>query len=354
MKTSIIPIFIPHLGCPNDCVFCNQKKISGTVSFSIDQVDSEIEKFLDYYKNKDNIELAFYGGSFTMVHRDLRNTLLSKAKDLKDKNLIQRIRISTRPDGINEKILEDLKYYRVDTVELGVQSLDDKVLELSKRGHEKNSVYRAVDLLKSYNFDIGLQQMLGLPGDTVDKSIATTHGIIGLEPDFVRIYPSLVIKDTEMANMYLSGIYKPLKLGQAIDLASRLYLLYKNANIQVIRMGLQSSDELKPSLDVLAGPHHDAFGDMVMTNILINLIIQRAGLDNLKTITASPRIISQIVGQKSAGKEFLQDRYSLGKIKFINDKTLEKEIIVGDSKIIYLDQITSLEEAKWVNVFKEY
>ena len=210
----IIPIFIPHKGCPFDCVFCNQKRITGLQKdVTADEVEEHIIKYMDTIPEhiEKHIEIAFYGGSFTGIELNIQKELLSVAYGWKKCGVVKDIRISTRPDYINSFILQHLKEYGVSIIELGVQSMSDYVLEKSGRGHSAQDVFMASKLIKKWDIKLGLQMMLGLPGDSVDQALKTADDLISLNPDFVRIYPTLVIKDTFLENEYYKGRFKDRK-----------------------------------------------------------------------------------------------------------------------------------------------
>ena len=244
MKTYNIPIFVPHRGCPFDCVFCNQKRITGTQKeVTADDVHNIIGEYLKTLPSKNRrIEAAFFGGSFTGIPINEQSELLAAANEYLKKGDIDGIRLSTRPDYIDKEILDNLLKYGVTTIELGVQSMDDSVLKSSNRGHTREDVINAVKLIKEYPFTLGLQMMTGLPGDTDEKSLYTADEIIKLKPDIVRIYPTLTIKDTFLEKMYLTGKYKPQSVDEAVNLAKQLLLKFEKNNITVIRVGLQSTD----------------------------------------------------------------------------------------------------------------
>lgn len=334
-KINIIPIFVPHLGCPNDCVFCNQKRITGVETFSKEDIDNKLKFYLNLFEdsNKD-VEIAFFGGSFTAIDKKLQCELLEKAQREKNLGKVQRIRISTRPDCIDEEILEYLKEYSVDIIELGVQSLDEDVLCKSKRGHSKEIVFKASKLIKDWGFTLGLQQMVGLPGDNEEKSIKTSLQIISMEPDFVRIYPTLVIKNTELESLYLNKLYAPLELNEAVSIVTKLMLLYDYYNIKIIRIGLQSTEDLQFGKDVIAGPLHDAFRELCESEKLY-LILKSTGLtyQNSISIKARGRNISLLAGQKGINKEKLKDLFKVDNISLKADKNLnEDEILIENSK----------------------
>ena len=225
MKTYNIPIFVPHRGCPFDCVFCNQKRITGTQKeVTADDVHNIIGEYLKTLPSKNRrIEAAFFGGSFTGIPINEQSELLAAANEYLKKGDIDGIRLSTRPDYIDKEILDNLLKYGVTTIELGVQSMDDSVLKSSNRGHTRKDVINAVRLIKEYSFTLGLQMMTGLPGDTDEKSLYTADEIIKLKPDIVRIYPTLTIKDTFLEKMYLTGKYQPQSVDEAVNLANSFY-----------------------------------------------------------------------------------------------------------------------------------
>ena len=242
-KCNIIPIFVPHLGCPHDCIFCNQRKITNFID-ALDEIDmrKNIEKYISYFKNKNiPIEIAFYGGSFTGLDINLMISYLSIAKDYINKGLVNSIRLSTRPDYINKEILEVLVKYNVKTIELGIQSMTQSTLDLNNRGHNVDCVYEASSLIKEYGINLGLQMMVGLYGDTFETVLNTAFKLSKINPDFVRVYPTLTIKDTELERLYYMKKYIPMSLEDSIYLCKYVYILFEYYNIPVIRLGLQSS-----------------------------------------------------------------------------------------------------------------
>lgn len=329
----IIPIFVPHYGCPNDCVFCNQRKITGlSTDLTEEDVEEIILNHLKSFKDNSFIEIAFYGGSFTAIDINIQKKLLNVALKYKKNGRVNEIRISTRPDSIDDNILSMLKEFQVNTIELGVQSLDYDVLALSNRGHLPSHVYEACKLIKRYDFDLGLQMMLGLPGDTFIKSINTANEFIRLEPECVRIYPTLVIKSTQLEEDYLKGLYKPMSLDEAIKLSAILLIMFKLEDINVIRVGLQPTENIQLGKDVVAGPFHPAFRQLVEANI-IRKILDFYFLDkqidtnmkNLK-IESYRKNVSNIAGQKSSNIKYMKDQYKFNEIKLYS-KDMDKNII---------------------------
>lgn len=334
-KPYIIPIFVPHYGCPHDCIFCNQKKITNiSTNIKTKDVEESIERYLSYFWKDLKIELAFYGGSFTAIDMDLQKELLEVPYKYKEKGIIQEIRLSTRPDAINREILDNLKRYKVDTIELGVQSLDEDVLMASEREHGKDDVYKAIDLIKEYGFNLGLQMMVGLPMDSIKKSIYTAKEFIKLQPDLVRIYPTLVIKDTNLALKYANKEYKSLTVKEAIDICTILLILFYIENINVIRVGLQPTENIQLGMDVIAGPFHPAFRQLVESNIYLlaldDFFTSKRYNPNRKLITlkANKSMISSIAGQKSSNIEYFKDKYKFNRIKILAEDTSKDEIII--------------------------
>lgn len=307
MKHYNIPIFVPHKGCPNDCVFCNQKRITGTLKdIALQDIYNTIEEHLKTLPKENRVvEVAFFGGSFTGIDFDMQGQFLSAAYRYIKSGLIDGIRLSTRPDYIDKKILEQLKKYNVTTIELGVQSLDENVLRLSNRGHTENDVYEAVKLIKEYDFSLGIQMMTGLPGDNDELSIKTAKKIISLKPDFVRIYPTLVLKDTKLEEMYKNGEYSPQEIDDAVMLCKNLLLLFEEANIPVIRISLQTTDEISPNGSLVAGPYNSQFRELVESEIYLDKFMKALKKVSSKNaiINVNPKEISKAVGPKKSNIE---------------------------------------------------
>lgn len=295
-----IPIFVPHRGCPFDCVFCNQKTITGqSEGANPDMVTETIEEYLKTMPEWAAIETAFFGGSFTGIPIEEQNALMDRAVPYIKKGRIDGIRLSTRPDYIDEKILDNLKAHYVTTIELGVQSMDEEVLKRSNRGHSAEDVVRAAELIKSYGFSLGLQMMTGLPGDTPEKSIYTAERIIALEPQCVRIYPTLTIHGTYLEKMYERGEYVPETLEEAVELCKTLVLMFEKAGITVIRTGLQPTEEINEGASVVAGPFHSAFGELVESAIYHDIISEKLiGMSEDAVVYVNPREISKVCGNK--------------------------------------------------------
>lgn len=273
-----IPVFVPHLGCPHDCVFCNQKKITGCVETELLDTDALIEHVNRHLTlggdSFNHVEIGFFGGSFTGIESSAQEMFLSVAKKFKDEGRIQGIRLSTRPDLINEVIIERLVQYGVTAVELGVQSFDDTVLVASGRGHSSDCVIKAVNALKATGIEVGIQLMLGLPGDTQEIFLTSVRQAIALQPVTMRLYPTLVIKETALENLYNEGFYKPLNIETAVEWATDALLLIEASGIKIIRMGLQATETLNHSESLIAGPWHPAFRSLVEAELFKRLLIQ--------------------------------------------------------------------------------
>ncbi|MBQ9085280.1 MAG: radical SAM protein, partial [Clostridia bacterium] len=259
-----IPIFIPHLGCPNQCVFCNQRTICGRDAFRADSIRAEIESVLSTVSPDDECEIAFFGGSFTGIDRGLMVDLLTIAKEYVDKGFVRSVRCSTRPDYINEEIINLLREYSVNTVELGLQSSSDSVLALSKRGHNRIDEERACRLLVDNKFSLVGQMMIGLPGSSLESELETAEFIASVGAEYARIYPTVVFQDTELCKMAKSAIYTPLSLDDAIERSCAVYSYFLRKGVKVIRVGLCSSDNLVDDSKYFAGPNHPALGELVL------------------------------------------------------------------------------------------
>ena len=336
-KEYIIPIFIPFLGCPHDCAFCNQVKITNYKdNINKENTIRQINQYLSYFPKNENLkEIAFFGGSFTGLDEKVMTSYLEIALNYKKKGIIDRIRLSTRPDYINNSILDILKKYEVDVIELGIQSLDNEILNANERGHSKEDSIMASKLIKDYGFKLGHQIMPGLYKDSFDKAIKTGLESIKMNPDMVRIYPTLVIKDTKLEKLYKECLYKPLSLDEAIEISSRLYMIYSYKKIPVIRIGLQPTENINEKKDVVAGPFHPSIRQLVETNIhkiYLEELINKYRLKNKIKIHISNREISIIAGNKKANKNYFYKKYGLV-INFENDEN--NFIEYEDKKISY-------------------
>ena len=337
MKHYIIPIFVPHLGCPNDCIFCNQKSISGqTKQVTKEDVRKTIEEHLKNIKEADKIEVAFFGGSFTGIDEQVQKDLLSVAYEYVKEKKVDSIRVSTRPDYINKKILKMLKKYKVKTIELGVQSTNDYILNRAGRGHTFKDVKKASKLIRLYGFNLGHQIMVGLPESTKLDDINTAKTLIKLKPKMVRIYPVLVIKGTKLEKEYKQGKYKPLTVVQAVETCKELVRLFTEKNIDIIRIGLQPTDTITNpenfGSEVVAGPFHPAFRQLVESSLWYDVIVSKIKKLNVKVmqveVTVNPIDVNNVIGHKKENITKLKDTYDVDLIVTKSDNIKQ-----GKSKI---------------------
>ena len=314
-KQYTIPIFIPHKGCPNSCIFCNQKKISGQIkNVDLSDVDNIIKTYLSYYKDQSKkIEIAFFGGSFTGIDINLQIDYLKVAKKYIDNGEVNSIRLSTRPDYISEEILVMLKEYGVDTIELGVQSMDDKILSIAKRGHTSQDVIRASKLIKKYNIRLGHQIMIGLPNSTMETEIYTIKECLKLKPTQLRIYPVYVIEDSELYDMYNSREYTPLNIAEAVKRCVAVVKECQSEDVAIIRLGLQSTSEITSSNSNIFGPVCDNFAEYVISAIIREHIEKYLKKDqNEDIIVHVPRkYVSVTVGPKKINKIYFENKYNV-------------------------------------------
>ena len=320
-KEYIIPIFVPHLGCPNKCVFCNQTKITGKQKqVTAEEAKKIIDEYLSNFKDKENkVEIAFFGGSFTAIDEKIQNELLEVAYEYVQKGLVDSIRISTRPDYITKDILKRLKKYKVKTIELGVQSTNNYVLAKAKRGHTFEDIKKASKLIRFYGFNLGHQMMVGLPESTALDEVNTAKDLIKLKPKIVRIYPVLVIKDTELEEDYNKGEYEPLSVTQAVERCAEIADLFNKKKINIIRIGLQNTEEItdpsEETSQVVAGPYHPAFRQLVEGRLWYNAIVSQIKKYNTKVkvveIKANPEDVNNIIGHKKENIKKLKDIYEV-------------------------------------------
>lgn len=303
MKKGNISIFVPHQGCPCQCSFCNQKTITGqTKAPTAEDVINAVETALK--KKNFEYEIAFFGGSFTAIEREYMISLLGAAAPYVENGSVKGIRISTRPDCIDSEILDILKKYGVTSIELGAQSMDDNVLLANRRGHTAEDVVNASELIKCYGFELGLQMMTGLYMDTAEKAIETAEKIIALKPDTVRIYPTVVLKGTYLAELYLKEEYKPLNADDSAELCARLVPMFEKAGIKIIRLGLHSSEDIKKNM--LAGGFHDSFGELVKSRMLVEKILALPPGDY--QVFVNPRSLSKLKGNNKSNIYLLMER----------------------------------------------
>lgn len=337
MKThAIIPIFIPHNGCPNDCVFCNQKTITARQKPpKKDDIIEIIERNLKTILNRkiETVEVAFFGGSFTGISLEEQSNYLSIAKHYKDLGKIHKIHLSTRPDYINDEILSNLKKYSVDIIELGVQSFDDDVLKLSGRGHNSRVVYTSSKMIQDYGFELGLQLMIGLPGDTYEKDIYSAREAVKIGPSIARLYPTIVIQETELYSMYQKGLYQPLTTEAALFRTKEMYVILKEAGIHVIRIGLKSTDYIDEKGQVTGGTYHPAFRQLVESEIakeklefqLIEYIKNCEATTNKVTFVSNGKYFSNMIGNNKSNRIYFENKYPNFCFKFQVDSNLSDD-----------------------------
>ena len=334
-KPFIIPVFLPNIGCPHQCAFCNQGAITGIKQKipSPEKLHQIVNNFFKYKgKDRDLIQIAFFGGNFLGLRAAHIQSLLHEAGKFVAAGKVDSLRFSTRPDTINNETLDILTTFPVSTIELGVQSMDDQVLAMSKRGHTSADTTKAVRLLKKRNYEIGLQMMVGLPGDDKSKAQLTGQKIADMSPDFVRIYPTVVFPGSLLARWYEHGKYTPIPLEQCITLVKNLYLLFRKNDIKVIRMGLQASENFEKDAEILAGPYHPAFGHLVFSQIFLDMataiLESEVSARDEVWIKVHPRSISKMRGIKNKNIETLKRKYNIKSIKIIPDISLTEDSLI--------------------------
>jgi len=334
-KPLIIPIFIPHSGCPHQCAFCNQSIITQSAiplpgPFEIKEV---VSQYLKFKGRREKVEIAFFGGNFLGLNRETLLRLLDYTKPYILEHKIHGIRFSTRPDTITKETLHLLAPYPISAVEIGVQSMNDEVLFASKRGHESRSTINAMALLKQIPVKIGVQVMAGLPEDNETLLLESTRKIAGLSPDFARIYPLMVLNGSMMEKWYTEGRYQPLNLSEAVRLVKEMYRIFRAADVDVIRMGLQASEMMEDPSMVLAGPWHPAFGHLVLSEILYDTVCEKIDQDpDLLTsdaliLTVHPRSLSRLRGEKNSNIKKLDMTYPKHEFLIRMDENLSMDEI---------------------------
>ena len=325
MRHINIPIFIPHLGCPNQCIFCNQRHISGTVKFEEQNVEKTILQVLGTVDSNDECEIAFFGGSFTGIDRSLMVRLLNIAQKYVDIGKIIGIRMSTRPDYINKEIIEILKRYRINCVELGIQSMNDEVLKFLKRGHTVDDTIKAVELLKEAEIPFVGQMMVGLPNATPEDEIHCADMICSLGAYASRIYPTLVFNNTELKDITVDGGYIPLTVEEAVIRSRDVLDVFVKNGIECIRIGLCESDNLHSDDTFYAGPNHPSIGEMVKSALYLKIIENKLVSTNIVdslVVKCSRGATSQVVGNKKSNINYLKSKYGFKKIQIVEDYDL--------------------------------
>lgn len=341
-KHAIIPIFISHRGCPNDCVFCNQKKITARQGdVTPEDARRTIEQHLSTLENMnlETVEIAFFGGSFTGIPMEDQNAFLAIAKEYKDSGKVSAIHLSTRPDYINEEILDNLRRCSVDVIELGVQSFDPDVLRLSGRGHDASVVYSSSALVKEYGFTLGIQLMIGLPGDTMEKCLFSARQTVKISPQIARLYPTVVIKDTALYDMYLNGSYTPLSEEEAVNRTKAMYEILDDADINIIRVGLKSSDIMADQL-----AFHPAFRQLVEGRIARERLETQlhklypgvsSDIEGFALFISNEKCYNNMFGHKGVNRSYFADKYPKLNIRYVKDS--EAGLSLADNQYKVLD-----------------
>ncbi len=336
----VIPVFLPQAGCPHQCAFCNQGTISGSSQKADDRetFSATVDQFLTYRgRAHGSAQLAFFGGNFLGLAPDQIRRRIGWAAAYVRRGTVDSLRFSTRPDTISPASLALIRDDPVHTIELGVQSMDDGVLVRSRRGHRARDAIRAVALLRQNGYEIGLQIMTGLPGDTRERAIATVEAVIALAPTFVRIYPTLVLAGSPLAADYSAGRYQPPTLDESIDLVARMWLMLMAAGIRVIRMGLQDGPGLADRAQVLAGPYHPAFGEQVLGHVFRTMaaaaLTQAAPAQGRRvTLRVNPRRLSVMAGPHRCHRIHLENAYHLGRLRITGDEGLPRNQLEVDNR----------------------
>lgn len=329
-RASIIPVFVPHWGCLHACVFCNQRSITGQrKNVTAEDVQQAIESAAAFLPKGEKRQLAFYGGSFTAIPVPEQEALLAAAQPYLKSGLLSSIRLSTRPDAIDPETLARLKRCGVETVELGAQSMDEEVLRLAGRGHRAEDVERASRMIREAGFSLVLQMMTGLPGDTPEKDLETAKRIIALEPDGVRIYPTVIVRGTALYELWRAGQYREHTVEDAVAVCARLLPLFETAGIEVLRVGLNPTEELSGG-EAAAGAYHPALGELVRSRIYRNRAEELlAGIapGSRVTLAVGRGKTSQMTGQHRQNLDWLRERFDLAEIRVRENPAPEGETV---------------------------
>lgn len=321
----IIPIFIKNRGCPHRCIFCNEKMIAGDrpEEITASYISETVEMFLRNAVHRGDVQIAFYGGNFTGMDRATQERFLSYTAPFIESGRVDFVRISTRPDAIDEDGLDLLEAYHVKAVEIGVQSMDDEVLTLAQRGHSAADVTRAVGMLRERRFMVGVHLMAGLPGDSEERFIRSVEKVVTLHPASVRIHPVVVFRDTELAKMLQAGAYRPLGLDDAVCLCGKAVKKFQAAGIPVIRLGLQATREMEEAGGILAGPFHPAFGALVYESLFADMAVELLSANRTAGtkigFRISPQDVSHLRGHRNRNLKAIMERFGLSGISIIPD-----------------------------------
>ena len=336
-KHANIPIFIPHLGCPNQCVFCNQRTISGVSEFDPESVIDIIESALATIGDGVRVEIAFFGGSFTGIDRPLMRRLLEIANSYVLSGRVSGLRCSTRPDYIDGEILAELKKYGMQVIELGLQSIDDSVLFMTKRGHTSSDAERACKLIVEHGFTLVGQMMIGLPGADLESELKTAEFIISSGATAARIYPTVVFHDTELCDMAKTGVYSPISLDDAVVRSAAVMKKFKDAGVEVIRVGLCATENLASDDTYFAGPNHSAIGELVENELYYKIIKEELlklnlSCDDKVAVFVPKGALSKAIGQRKRNKLRLEKDFPISQISFSEKDSLYEYCVVAEKQ----------------------
>ena len=330
-RAYILPVFVPHRGCPHACVFCNQRRISGAaMPARAEDVKKAIQEAAAFLPKGGKRQLAFYGGSFTAIPVKEQEALLGAAKEALDRGEIDAVRLSTRPDAIDEAALSRLKAYGVETIELGAQSMDDKVLQFAGRGHTAYDVERASKRIKEAGFRLILQMMTGLPGSSDESDAETARRLIALKPDGVRIYPTVIVRDTALYDMWQEGEYEEHTVEDAVRVCAKIVPLFEQAGIPIIRLGLNPTEELSGGA-AAGGAYHPALGELVKSRILLEkarVLLKGTEPGSRVTLLVGRGKASQMAGQRRENIRRLTEEYALTELKIREKTEADTEIVL--------------------------
>ena len=330
-RECVIPVFVPHLGCPHRCVFCDQRRISGSAeSAEAETVRQAIETAAALPRNGAKRQLAFYGGSFTAIPAAAQEELLGAAAEAIARGELDAIRLSTRPDAIDGEALARLRRYGAETIELGAQSMDDEVLRLSGRGHTAADVAHAAEAVRAAGFRLILQMMTGLPGDSDEKDLDTASRLIALHPDGVRIYPTVIVRGTPLEEMWKRGEYREHTVEDAVRVCAKLLPLFEEAGVPVIRLGLNPTEKLSGG-EAVGGAYHPALGELVKSRVMyekMRVLLAELRPGSRAVLGAAERSLSQAIGQKKENLRLLRDEFALTELKVVPALVKEGEIVL--------------------------
>ena len=334
-RRSILPVFVPHMGCPHACVFCDQRRISGQrKAVTPEDVRTLVKQAAALPRFGAARQLAFYGGSFTAIPETVQAALLEAGREAMEAGQVDSLRLSTRPDAVDERILERLWSFGVRTIELGAQSMDEEVLVRSGRGHSAEDLRRAARMVRDAGFELILQMMTGLPGDTLEKSLYTARELITLEPDGVRIYPTVIVRGTELYEMWQQGRYREHTVEDAVDWCAKLLPLFEEAGIPVIRLGLNPTEELSGG-EAAAGAYHPALGELVKSRILLNRAreLLRPLPPGRVKLGVRSSLLSQALGQRRQNLEALSREFPRLSLEIIPVDDAEETLFLLEQNV---------------------